>query len=368
MNAERLLSTFLDMVRISSPSRHEARFAAHCRRIFESMGATVRFDEAGAATGSDTGNLIAEFPGTREGHLVLSAHMDTVMPGYDIEPVIEGSRIVSAGETVLGADDKAGIAAIVEALRCVFEEGVSHPRITVVLTVCEELSCLGAGAFAPDYFEGNVPCVVFDADGKPGTIIAGAPFHYTFKGTFQGVSAHAGVCPEAGTSAIAMAADAVCRMNLGRLDECTTANVGMVSGGREVNIVADECVIDGECRSLYLERVEAVKEQLSASMHDAAAAVGGAVEVCWRVDYPGILYDETHPLMTLLCQAARDAGLEPALRMSGGGADANVFGTKGLMPVTVGIGMTNFHTQDEYIEIADLEQTARFAQAIIARA
>lgn len=149
MNAERLLSTFLDMVRISSPSRHEARFAAHCRRIFESMGATVRFDEAGAATGSDTGNLIAEFPGTREGHLVLSAHMDTVMPGYDIEPVIEGSRIVSAGETVLGADDKAGIAAIVEALRCVFEEGVSHPRITVVLTVCEELSLFGCRSLRP---------------------------------------------------------------------------------------------------------------------------------------------------------------------------------------------------------------------------
>lgn len=365
MNSQRLLDTFFEMVRIDSPSRHEGAMAAHCRAVLEGMGFEVSVDEAASLVGSDTGNLIATLPGTVGGHIVLTAHMDCVEPCCGVEPVIEGSRVVSAGDTVLGADDKAGIAAIFEAVRCMLETQAPRPTITVILTICEELSLLGAGAFAPDLFDGNVPCVVFDADGAPGTIIKGAPFHYTFKATFHGLCAHAGVEPERGISAIAVAADAIGRMKLGRLDECTTANVGMIHGGREVNIVADECVIDGECRSLYENRVEAVRAQLTESLESAAADAGIPADVHWRVDYPGILYDETHPLMDMLTRAARNAGLKPAFKVSGGGADANLFGLKGLMPVTVGIGMTNFHSLHEFIEIADLENTARFAQAII---
>lgn len=365
MNSERLLNTFLDMVHIDSLSRHEAAMAAHCRTVFEGMGFSVSIDNAGETVGSDTGNLIADLPGTGEGHIVLSAHMDCVDPCFGIEPVIEDGIIRSAGNTVLGADDKAGIAAIMEAVRCVLESGEAYPRITVILTICEELSLLGAGAFADDMFEGDVPCVVFDADGAPGTIIKGAPFHYTFKGVFHGRTSHAGVKPEAGISAIAAAADAVTRMRLGRLDERTTANVGMISGGREVNIVADICTIDGECRSLYEDRVEAVKAQLTESMQEAADAAGALVDITWRVDYPGILYGEDHPLMGMLTAAARKAGLEPCFKISGGGADANLFGMKGLMPVTIGIGMTNFHTTEEFIAVKDLEGTARFAEAII---
>lgn len=365
MNSERLLTTFLDMVRIDSLSRHEAAMAAHCRAVFEDLGFAVTIDDADKTVGSDTGNLIANLPGTGEGHIVLTAHMDCVDPCASVEPVVEDGVIRSAGDTVLGADDKAGIAAIMEAVRCILESGETRPRITVILTICEELSLLGAGALAGDLFEGGVPCVVFDADGAPGTIIKGAPFHYTFKGVFHGRSAHAGVKPEAGISAIAVASDAVTRMHLGRLDECTTANVGMISGGREVNIVADVCTIDGECRSLHEDRVEAAKTQLTESMQEAAAAAGAQVDVSWRVDYPGILYEEDHPLMGMLAQAACKAGLEPRFKISGGGADANLFGTKGLMPVTVGIGMTNFHTTDEFITVEDLEGTARFAEAII---
>ena len=365
MNSERLMNTFLDMVRIDSLSRHEAAMAAHCRAIFEDLGFSVTTDNADQTVGSDTGNLIADLPGTAEGHIVLTAHMDCVAPCNGVRPVVEDGVVRSAGDTILGADDKAGIAAIMEAVRTILESGEARPRITVILTICEELSLLGASALADDLFEGGVPCVVFDADGAPGTIISGAPAHYTFKGVFRGRSAHAGVKPEAGISAIAVAADAVSRMNLGRLDECTTANVGMISGGREVNIVADLCTVDGECRSLKKDRVEAVKEQLTQSMQDAADAAGATVDISWRVDYPAILYTEDHPLMGLLAGAARNAGLEPCFKTSGGGADANVFGTKGLAPVTVGIGMTNFHTTDEFIKVEDLEGTARFATEII---
>lgn len=365
MNSQRLLDTFFTMVRIDSPSRHEGAMAAHCRALLEGLGFSVRVDGAAEATGSETGNLIADLPGTAAGHIVLSAHMDCVEPCCGVEPVVRDGRIVSAGDTVLGADDKAGISAIVEAVRCMLESGEPRPRITVILTVCEELSCLGAGAFEEGVFEGGVPCVVFDADGRPGTMIVGAPYHYTYKATFRGTPAHAGVEPENGVSAIVAAANAVGRMDLGRLDECTTANVGMVHGGREVNIVADECVMDGECRSLYEDRVEAVKTQLTRSVEEAAQACGCDVDMRWRVDYPGILYAQDHPLIVKLASAARAAGLEPAYKISGGGADANLFGTKGLAPITVGIGMTNFHSLDEFIEVADLENTARFAQAII---
>lgn len=362
----RLLDTFFELVRIDSPSRHEAEMAACCKGRLEDLGFAVRIDDTKESTGSDTGNVIAHLPGTAPGHIALSAHMDCVSPCCGVEPIVEGGVVRSAGDTVLGADDKAGIAAILEALETVVADGRPRPDITVVFTVCEELSLLGAGALDPDLFDGTVPCFVFDADGAPGSIVLGAPYHYTLNAAFTGKAAHAGVEPECGASAIQMAAAAVSAMELGRLDECTTANIGMVEGGREVNIVPDRCTLSGECRSLYEDRVNAQRDRMTEALADAADRFGGSVDIDWREDYPGVLFDEADPIVEKLFSAARAAGLEPRTTVSGGGADANLLGTKGAKAVTLGIGMTAFHSFDEHIAIADIEGTERFVEAIIA--
>ncbi|WP_172134979.1 M20/M25/M40 family metallo-hydrolase [Adlercreutzia sp. ZJ473] len=404
MNPQRLLDSFLAMTAVESPSWHEAAMADFCTRELEGMGFAVALDDSAEVTGSEVGNLVAHLRGTAPGHIAFSAHMDTVVPCAGIRPVIEARPaaacgcedaegaegevevICSAGETILSADDKAGIAAIFEGVRATLEAGAPRPDLTVVLTTCEEQSLLGASALAPDVFAraaamadertnvsretfaepDPVPCFVLDADGRPGSIIVGAPFHYTLRARFTGRAAHAGVEPEAGASAIQMAAHAVASMPLGRIDEHTTANVGVVSGGAAVNIVPESCCVEGECRSLFEDRVNAQRDAMTRACEEAAARFGGAVEVSWTVDYPGILFSEDAPIVSSLARAAKAAGLEPRLALSGGGADANVLSTKGACAITLGIGMTNFHTCDEHIAVRDLEGSARYVEAIIA--
>ena len=370
MDSQRLLALFDELARIDSLSRHESAMAARCRVELEGLGFEVREDGSAEKTGSDTGNLIALRRGETDGCVVFAAHMDCVAPCSGVEPVVADGVIRSAGDTVLGADDKGGVAAILEGVRCRIEEGAAMPTVFVLLTTCEELSLLGAKYLDEDalYLGGeptDAPCFVLDADGAPGTIVIGAPYHYTFTATFNGRAAHAGVAPENGVSAIAMAADAISRMRLGRLDKRTTANIGLIKGGREVNIVSDSCWVSGECRSLYGDRVEAVKAQLTESMEHAAAAAGGTVDIDWVVDYPGILYDEDDSLVKMVEDAASAVGLPVSHHISGGGADANLLSLRGVRPITLSIGMTNFHTPEEHIAVADLENSARLVEALI---
>lgn len=366
MKPQRLLDTFFDLVKIDSPSRSEAHVAAYCEEALTRLGFQVRFDDSREETGADTDNLIAFLPGNMPGHMALCAHMDCVNPCQGVEPVIKEGVIYSVGDTVLTADDKAGIAGIFEALESTIEQNLPRPDITVVLTVCEELSLIGARALPDGLFGEEVPCFVFDANGAPGTIIAGSPYHYTIDARFWGRAAHAGVEPEEGISTIEIAARAIEKMELGRLDEYTTANIGVIEGGIEVNIVPELCTLKGECRSIYDERATDQRDAMIQACQDAAAEFGGRAETKWTLDYPGLLYTENDPLVIKLEQAAQKAGLKSQRINSGGGADANLLGTKGARAITLGIGMTNFHSTDEHISIQDLNDTARFIEAIIA--
>jgi len=374
VNKQRLLESFIEMVKIDSPPLEEAVFAAYLEKELTSLGFTVIVDDSAPETGSNTGNLIAKLPRFPESPapadvssagIVLSAHMDCVEPCRGIEPIVENGFIKSQGDTILSADDKAGIATILEALCSVVEQGLPRPEITVLFTAGEELSLLGAKALRPDLFEQDTPCFVFDAGGPPATIIVGAPFHYTFSATFTGKAAHAGANPEAGTSAIQMAAAAISALELGRLDEHTTANIGIIEGGRETNIVPDTCVVVGECRSLFEERVKACCDDITAALEAGAAQFGGSVAITWELDYAGIFYEENDPLVCKLQEIARSISLVPTTAFSGGGADANVLQAKGLRPITLGIGMENYHGLDERIAVGDLEDNARFIEAII---
>lgn len=365
MNSDRLLSSFLEMVRIASPSRFESKMAAHCKNVLEDMGFAVVIDDSHEATGSDTGNVIAKLCGTASGHIMLCAHMDCVEPCGDVDPLVKNGIVCSAGDTILGGDDKAGIAAIFEAVRSVIESGEPRPDITVLLNTCEELSLLGGNALSDTLFAGNPCCIVFDASGEPGTIITASPQHSTLSARFTGKSAHAGIEPEKGISAIRMASAAIVGMELGRLDEDSTANIGIIEGGHETNIIPDCCIIRGECRSFDEGKAEAIRTRMTGACRDAAKRFGGEVEVDWRLDYPSIHYTEDDELVLALKKAACEAGLNPQTAFTGGGSDANVLKGKGARAITVSIGMEKVHSSDEFIRVKDLEDSTLFCEAII---
>ncbi|MDR1712550.1 MAG: M20/M25/M40 family metallo-hydrolase [Coriobacteriales bacterium] len=406
MNSQRLVNTFLELVQLDSPSRHEGAVAAYCRQALEAAGCTVRFDDSAAATGSDTGNLIAELParlasgesgagtgvgagadagagagasaGTGTGtapasgipavpKVYFSAHMDTVSPGEGIKPLVEDGIIRPSGPTILGGDDKGGVAPIIELIRTLAESDEPHPAIGVLLSTCEEISLRGAKAMDYSGFAGE-PCFVLDADGQPGGAIIGAPFHDAFTATFHGIAAHAGVRPEAGVSAINLAAAAIASMELGRLDAETTANIGTIQGGAANNIVADTCVVTGECRSLGAERLQEVHAAMDAALHAAAASVEGAsVDVQWVVEYPGFMLTEDDPLVQLVLEEAAGLGLPAKATVTGGGSDANILADAGLKPVVLATGMDGIHSLGEQLRVKDLEDITNLIIAIVRR-
>lgn len=362
----RLLETFLELVRIDSPSGSEAACAAYCRDALLSAGCDVRFDDSAARTGSDVGNLIAELPGTLPGTLVLSAHMDCVDPCIGVEPVIRDGVVFSSGETVLGSDDKAGLAAAIECIRILAEDGRPHPTVRCVFTVQEEIGLTGAKNLSVDDVAADL-CLVLDADGRPGGIVFGAPTHYTFTATFIGRAAHAGVSPEKGISAIAMAADAISRLSIGRLDEQTTANVGSIHGGAATNVITAKVEITGECRSLDRRRVDDLKADMDSTLRQAARDAGGDVEVVWKLEYEGFSVDESAPVVLLMRKACIDAGAEPRLFSTGGGSDANVIAALGIPTLALSCGMTGVHGTSEQISIADLEMLCEISVAAARR-
>lgn len=366
MSDERLLQTFLDLVVIDAPSGFEAKTAQYCARELEAAGCRVWFDASAEQTGSDTGNLIAELPGTGSGVLALSAHLDVVEPCRGIRPVITDGIVHSAGPTILGADDRAGIAAAIETVRRLSESGAARPTVRVIFTVQEEVGLNGAKHLSADDAACDL-CLVLDAEGAPGGIVVGAPTHYTFTATFTGCASHAGVAPEKGVSAIAMAADAICAMPLGRLDERTTSNVGSIKGGRATNVVCASCEITGECRSLDRDRVEAVKREMDDAMRAAAEKYQGSVDVTWKREYESFEFPADSAEIGLVSAAIRDAGLEPSTYLTGGGSDANVLAALGVPTLALACGMSGVHGTSEQIAVAHLEAITAICEAVARR-
>ena len=358
MNNERLIETFLDLVKIDSPSKQEADVAAYCKAAFEAVGCSVVIDDTAKITGSNTGNLIATLEGTTGKTLMLSAHMDCVDPCIGVVPVITDGVIRSAGDTILGSDDKVGIAAALETVRTLAESGEPHATVRVVLTVQEEVGLFGAKSLDAGYLDCDL-CLVLDGDGPVGQSIIGAPFHHTFTATFTGVASHAGVAPEKGISAIKMAAEAIGNMTLGRIDEHTVANVGTITGGTADNVVPKTCTITGECRSLLQEGAQSAHDALNKAMREAAGATGGSVEVQWVVEYAGFFYEDTNPLVQIVKEASSTLGLATSTATSGGGSDANVLAGKGVPALVLSTGMSDVHAVTEHLAVSDLEDLGR---------
>ena len=364
INKERLLKTFLEYVQIDSESTHEGAIAARIAQDLKAIGCQVSVDDSGEKTGSETGNLYCVLPGTAEGEPILfAAHMDTVVPGMGVKPVIEDGVIRSGGDTVLGGDDKSGIAAIVEALRTIVEQDLPHPTIEALFTVCEEVGLQGSRNM--DYSRITAKrAAVLDSSGDAGKIVTAAPGQHKLSAAVIGRRAHAGVAPEEGISAVQVLCEAVSNMKLLRVDEETTANIGTISAQYVTNIVPERAELVGECRSRRDDKLEAQGRHMMDCLQAACDKYGAVLEGGLTKAYSAYSYPEDDPFVQELIAACRKAGLEPSLAASGGGSDANNMSANGLKALVLGTGMTKVHTVQEEITVKNLENTAALVLAM----
>ena len=352
---ERLVGSFCDLVRIDSPSDEEEAVAQHLSDRLSRLGFSVARDAHG--------NVIASEEG--DNPLLLSAHMDTVEPGRGIQPIINGDRITSDGTTILGGDCKAGVAAILEALESVGEDGTSRRPVQVVFTRGEEIGLVGASNLDYSMIRAS-EAVVFDGNGPVNTITGASPTYMRFDITIKGRAAHAGVEPEKGLSAIRIATEIINELPNGRLDEETTFNVGLISGGSVRNAVPAEATFGGEWRSRNTETLDSIKMQLLTTLERARERYKEAtIEEDLEVMFQMYNLDPEEQIVRLVTRVMRDMDLVPDIRPSGGGTDGNVMRLHGIESVVVGMSTNEMHTVDEYVIIPDLVNTARFCQQVI---
>lgn len=364
VDADRLVAYFLELVQIDSPSFHEHEVARRLEADLRGLGLVVTNDRSGP---NGTGNLVGVLAGERGLPIALSAHLDTVEPGRGVKPRIMDGVVRSDGTTVLGADCKAGIAIIVEALRLVRERGLPHGHIELLFSWGEERGHAGAKTLSLEGLRARL-AVVLDGIGPPGTVISEAPSYESFKAVFRGKAAHAGLEPEKGCSAVVAAAEAIRRMTLGRIDAETTANVGLVRGGTARNAVPDAAELEGEARSRDNTKLARLVAALRQAMEGAAQDMGARVEIQTVREYSAYRMDESHPGVALAMRAARKLGLASELAAMGGGSDANTFNERGLPSVALGIGMEQPHTLEEHIRIEDLVRSTEYLVELIAEA
>ncbi len=364
INKQRLLNTFLEYIRIDSESTHEKNMALRVATDLEALGCTVSFDSSMEHTGSDVGNLYATLPGNAEGEaLILSAHMDTVIPGIGIVPIIEDGIIRSQGDTVLGGDDKSGIAAVVEALRTIVENDLPHPTLQCVFTVCEEIGLLGSVNLDFSRLEAKYAAVL-DSSGHAGKIITAAPGQYKLAAEVVGRRAHAGVAPEEGISAIQVLGEAISHMKLLRIDEETTANIGVISSEYATNIVPERAKIVAEARSRSDAKLDKQGAHMMQCLEEACVKYGAKLEGGLTRAYSAYTLADNDPFVLRLISACDKAGVKAELAASGGGSDANNFNKNGIKAVVMGTGMTKVHTTQEQLAISDLEDTAALVLAM----
>jgi len=368
-DSERLTKIFCELAAVPSPSGCERQVADYVKAHLGEMGIQVQEDGTGQEIGGDTGNLYALIPGARgerDPVIALGAHLDTVAVNGKIDPVLRDGIFHNQEPTILGADNKATVAAIIHVVEQL-AASPDRPAFEVFFSVAEELGVLGIKYMDPQRISSPM-AAVFDSAGPVGGIIVRAPTQNAVGALFRGKAAHAGVEPESGRSAIRAAALAISDMDLGRIDEETTANIGIIKGGSAVNIVPDLCRILGEARSLDHNRLSVVVQDMVAAMQFAGTSVGVDVEIDVTEEYKAFNLDESSPAVALAARAVREAGFVPSFLASGGGSDANALNDRGIPTVNLDCGMRAVHTPDEHIALADLEGMTRVMASMLLEA
>ena len=377
INQQRLTDEFARLAAINSPPLKESVIARYLQDRLQRLGGEVRFDNAAVTAGGEVGNLIAYFPGTgKESEpLLFSVHMDTVEPGGQVVPVLRDGVFYSAGETILGADDKAGIAELIEALEVAREQAIPHGPIEVVVTIAEEIGLVGAKHL--DYSQLKAKRgFALDTNGVKQMVLK-APGANRITVEITGLAAHAGLAPERGVSAIQTAAIAIGLMRLGRLDHETTANIGHIEGGVATNIIPQKVILKGEARSHDPQKLQAQTEHMLGCFEEAAdnmareidgKQVRPVIKAEVKADFQNMAVADDAPIVTLAKSAAVALGHDLSVRLGGGGSDANIFNGHGIEMIILPTGMEGVHTHDESVAVADMVYVAELLVEIIRQA
>jgi tripeptide aminopeptidase len=400
IDQERLARTFVQLCEIDSPSRREKMVSDYLSRTFHDLGAArIVEDNSAEQTGSDCGNLIISFSGNRSDleTIFFACHMDTVEPGCGVEVVRYDNIFTSRGDTVLGGDDKSGIAALIELIRILQEEKIDHRPIELLFTTCEEIGLLGAKALDCTKLTAQYGYAL-DSTGID-RIITGAPAANKLKIEVHGIAAHAGLHPEQGVSALCLTASAIADLRLGRLDEESTANFGLIHGGVATNIIPDHITIEGEVRSHSLQKLAAHTEEIKQTFQQviecwplpppiAPALLGHpcpsplspdkqninetrdlaptpSVEINVQLEYPAMRLQLDDPPLARIKQAGKNLGRSLEFQIAGGGSDANILNSFGLPTAIVATGMDKVHTTDECLDLRDLISLTELLFAIV---
>ena len=370
MNRNRMAETFKALVQIDSISKEESQISNHLIEKLKSFGAEVVTDTAGEKVGGGANNIVAKFKGTVDVEpMMLCAHMDTVEPGRGVQPVLKDDVFSSNGETILGADDKSAIAIIIEILEVLKENNLSHGPLEVVFTICEEIGLLGAKHLDYSLISAKFGYALDGSDTEG--IVTRAPAANNLEFVVHGKDAHAGAAPEKGINAILLAAKALSSLEIGRIDQETTCNIGVIEGGKATNIVPNKAVVKGEVRSHDKAKLERVTDTIVSAFKSTIEDYEGKGEGLPKVDvnvipeFPCTHVPEDHPMVELAQTAAKNLGRSMRTKTSGGGADANVFFEKGIMTGVLGTGMKDVHTTRESVALEDMEKTVQLVLEII---
>jgi tripeptide aminopeptidase len=372
INKKRLAETFKHFVGIDSISKHEGDICTEIKRMLESMGAETVVDNAGRKIGGNCGNLIAKFKGNIEtAPILLNGHMDTVEPGKGITAVLKNGIFTSEGDTILGADDKSAIAILLEAMQIIREKDLPHGPIELVFTVCEEVGLLGAKHLDLDLITAAFGYAL-DATDTDG-IVTRAPSANSLEFKVHGKDAHAGAAPEKGINAISLASKAIAQLELGRIDRETTCNIGVIEGGKAINIVPNLVTVKGEVRSHDEAKLQTVTDEITSSFkkvvenyHKSTSDDGlPRLEMLIESDFRCTNIPDDHPVVTLASKAAENLGRTMRTKTSGGGSDANIFYEKGIVVGVLGTGIRDMHTVRESIKLDDMFYTTELVLEIV---
>ena len=366
MPNDEVVSLFTELAALPSPPGEERVVADRVMAYLRDLGLDVAEDDAGPRIGSNAGNLYARIEPTDESGtpLFFCAHLDTVPPEAAIEPVVEDGIIRNATGTILGADNKAAVAVMLEATRRLLSENRPHGGVELLFTPKEEVGLHGAAAFDHEQLQARVG-YVYDQAAPIGEVILGAPYAHSMEVRFHGRASHSGMYPEEGRSAIAAAAKAISDFKLGRIDEDSTANVGIISGGTAGNIVPEWCSFLAEARSHDPRKLsDLVREMLEAATF-AAGLEDCQVETEVHKSYSGYRFKRDDYVVRLAGSALERAGYDPSFKLSGGAADANVFNERGLACVNLANGMAEIHTPQEHIAVEDLDRMVDVTLALV---
>jgi tripeptide aminopeptidase len=364
--ASEVVDLFTELAAISSPPGEERPVADAVVRYLRDLGLTVDEDGAGATVGSNIGNLYCRVEPIGNGAgapIFLCAHLDTVPPEGPLEPVIEEGVVRNAGGTILGADNKSAVAAMLEGTRRVLAENRPHAGIELLFTPKEEVGLLGAAAFDHRRLRATAG-YVYDQAAPIGDVILGAPYSHALDVRFHGRPAHSGMYPEEGRSAIAAAARAISDLRLGRIDDETT-NVGLIEGGSAGNIIPEWCSLSAEARSHAERKLGDLVQEMVDAFAFAAGLEDCEVETKVSKSYKGYRFKPDDLVVRIAHTALERSGYIPSYGLSGGAADANIFNERGLACLNLANGMQDIHTPDERITVDDLEGMVEVTLALV---